>query len=264
VVAQRAEDEKPGDLEQWERLFREWRTSRSSDEHGNRHQRLARQARALLHDSKRADIAWPLAVLEAGSAAATGSPPATDGAVSEERQRLNFLLFIWHGGGQVPKRLFEPLMRAAVYERDASYNRWYIEPCLRSFGPCRVVQRLTGYLQTGTNREKAGANNALYWALGLSDDYKGMGATVTDWQRLQLRTQRLQEFAQNEDVEVRRSLIASLTGGSLDPAAYPGGLQALVREVIRIARSHPDAYIRHRVGLKTTSSGDGEPSAVDR
>src|SRR5262245_12685960 len=38
----------------------------------------------------------------------------------------------------VPKRLFASLLRAAVVERDPSYNRLFIDPCVRSFGTARV------------------------------------------------------------------------------------------------------------------------------
>ena len=54
----------------------------------------------------------------------------------------------------------------------------------------------------------------------------------------------LKEFVTNPNVDVRRSLISRL---KLDASACPQDLQPLVARAIEIARSHPDAYIRHRV-----------------
>lgn len=67
--------------------------------------------------------------------------------------------------------LFEPLLKAGVFERDPSYNRFFIEPCLRYFGVRTVNQTLIEYFTKGTKEEQAGINQAWYWLFGLNGLY---------------------------------------------------------------------------------------------
>ncbi|MGH3260510.1 MAG: hypothetical protein ACRDNS_00800 [Trebonia sp.] len=62
---------------------------------------------------------------------------------------------------------------------------------------------------------------------------------VAQWQEHALR-----EFISNEDLDVRRCILPGL---GLNPARYPAGFRERVTEAVRIARAHPDEYIRHRV-----------------
>jgi hypothetical protein len=71
-------------------------------------------------------------------------------------------LFYWKRC-QVPKRLFDAMIRAGVYEEDPSDNRLFVEPCVRCFGSDRTGRKLFEYARSGSNREKAGAVAALYW-----------------------------------------------------------------------------------------------------
>jgi hypothetical protein len=58
---------------------------------------------------------------------------------------------------------FEPLVRAAVYDPNPSFNRQLVEPTLTAFGRRRVQLALLGYLRAGANQERAGAARAWYW-----------------------------------------------------------------------------------------------------
>src|SRR3954471_10467086 len=49
----------------------------------------------------------------------------------------------------VPKRLFTTMLRAGVLERNPSFNRAFIEPCVRSFGGRRVLEELLRHLESG-------------------------------------------------------------------------------------------------------------------
>ncbi|MFD2012152.1 hypothetical protein [Streptomyces narbonensis] len=62
----------------------------------------------------------------------------------------------------LPEEFFHPLMAAAVYDPDASFCRWFVEPALYAFGRRRVMTALLGYLRTGTTAEQAGARRAWY------------------------------------------------------------------------------------------------------
>jgi hypothetical protein len=146
----------------------------------------------------------------------------------------------------VPKRLLVPMLRAGVLERNPSFNRLFIEPCVRSLGGRRVLEVLLRYLGPGTDAEKAGAASALYWAGG---NPRGEGLTEL---RQQIRWQMLRQFVGNEDVQVRRRIIPMLR---LEPGQYPDELRPLVARAVEVARSHPDEYIRHRVEIQLGAGG---------
>jgi hypothetical protein len=146
----------------------------------------------------------------------------------------------------VPRRFVVPLLRAAVLERNPSLNRAFIEPCVRSFGGGRVLSELLGYLESGTDEEKAGAASALYWAGGnpRNEDLAEL--------RQRLRCRVLREFVDNPDLGVRRRIIPLL---QLVPEAYPENVRTLIPIAVDIARSHPDEYIRNRVEVQLGSAG---------
>ncbi|MFC6599138.1 hypothetical protein [Kitasatospora paranensis] len=152
-----------------------------------------------------------------------------------------------------PEESFEVLLRAAVYDANPSFNRWFVEAALNAFGRGRVRSRLIGYLQAGTGAERAGAARAWYWT-ALSLDHPRLRAVspagdrqepdddavgVREWHEAALR-----EFVANEDPDVRRCILPGLP---LRPSAFPAELHPLVEEAVAIARSHPDEYLRHRV-----------------
>lgn len=146
----------------------------------------------------------------------------------------------------VPGRMLGPMLRAAVLERNPSANRWFVEPCVESLGGRRVLEALLRYLESGTDAEKAGAVSALYWAGGnpRGEELAGL--------RERIRGRMLREFVDNPDLEVRRRIIPMLR---LEPEAYPEELRPLIPVAVEVARSHPDAYIRHRVEVQLGSGG---------
>ncbi len=162
----------------------------------------------------------------------------------------------------LPEELYEPMLRAAVYEIDPSYNRYFVEPCIEAFGLRRVNNSLLEVVRNGDNFEKAGAVNALYWAMrGLA--FRGIPPAYTKEYALPESVKAyeeladvwierdclfLKEFVNNPDTSVRRSLIPHLKLD--DPSYYPEDIRPLVHEAIRVAESHEDEYIRHRLEIK--------------
>ncbi|MFG2304599.1 hypothetical protein [Actinacidiphila glaucinigra] len=157
-------------------------------------------------------------------------------------------------GTALSEESFDALLRAAVHDPDPSFNRQFVEPALNAFGYARVRKALLGYLRTGTDHERAGAARAWYWsALPLRMPHvravdpgsvdragtDGARAVVAEWNEAALR-----EFVGNEQLEVRRCILPGLP---LRKSAYPTELHGLVDTAVALARSHPDAYIRHRV-----------------
>ena len=164
-------------------------------------------------------------------------------------------------GLTVSEESFDALIKAAVYDPDPSFDRWFVEPALNAFGYRRVRSALLAYLRTGTGPERAGAARAWYWsALPLRhpqvvaehSDVLGrtgpedVAAVVREWHEAALR-----EFVSNEHLDVRRCILPGLP---LRKSAYPAGLHDLVDTAVTIARSHPDEYIRHRVEHQVRSS----------
>ncbi|MFF7210940.1 hypothetical protein ACFZAU_10420 [Streptomyces sp. NPDC008238] len=158
-------------------------------------------------------------------------------------------------GTVLSEESFDALLRAAVHDPDPSFNRQFVEPALNVFGYRRVRLALLGHLRTGTDRERAGAARAWYWtALPLrmplvrAADPTALDGTapgddravlVAEWNEAALR-----EFVANEAIDVRRCILPLLP---LRRSAYPPELHAVVDVAVATARSHPDAYLRHRV-----------------
>ena len=183
----------------------------------------------------------------------------------EDEQRKWFVAFIVKKvAGSFPKRLkrvlLSPLIRAAVYERNPSLNRYFVEPCVAIFGHRQVIEALLDLVERGSNFEKAGAVNALYWAgfrlsfinapnfsleYATPESQAAYEALADLW--LRKRCLFLREFVSNPNLDVRRSIIPHLV---LNPSYYADELKPLVLEAIEIARTHSDDYIRHRVEVQ--------------
>lgn len=159
--------------------------------------------------------------------------------------------------GHLPEEFFGLLIMAGVYDSDPSFNRQFIEPVVTAFGRRRVKTALIEVLRTGTSAERAGAARAWYWT-GIPMRVAGRDSSgayiytpeslaereaVADL-RAQWQEHALREFISNEDLDVRRCILPGL---GLNPAEHPAEFRELVAEAVRIARAHPDEYIRHRV-----------------
>ena len=180
-------------------------------------------------------------------------------AVLADHDRNRFVLFtLRQGPNTVGVPLLEPLLRAAVYETNPSFNRLFVEPCVRCVGWQTTTQGLLRFLATGSDFEKAGAVNALYWSIGYSnpvirdsrikdavpDPPESEEETPTDTIR-RLDTMLLEEFVGNPDIHVRRSIVTWLR----KPGDYPPHLRTLAEEARRIALAHPDGFIRGRAEI---------------
>jgi hypothetical protein len=185
----------------------------------------------------------------------TGALTDSDAALREEMKWfVEFVLRVTPPLVAAP--LFDPLIRAAVYERDPSYNRYFVEPCVRSTGWQPTAQALLVYVRDGTDSEKAGAVNALYHVFGYASspdlylkdrvpdptESEGESPSAT-WHRAQRIF--LEEFVRNPDVDVRRSIVPHLH----DVSRYHSELQDLAQEARRIALSHTDEYIQARAEI---------------
>ncbi len=171
-------------------------------------------------------------------------------AEEEQRGALRVALGYLHSDfPDLPEPFFDPLVRAAVHDPDPSFDRQFVEPLLAAFGARRTQEALLGIFATGTNPERAGAARAWYWATVETFEAPGELRDLQDrWNRAALG-----EFVANEDLDVRRCVLPQLP---LDPAGYPAELRPLVAEAVRIARIHPDGYLRHRVELQVADPDD--------
>ena len=54
------------------------------------------------------------------------------------------------------------MLTAAIAEPDPSFNRRFVEPCVHALGAPAVRDRLLRIIETGSDREVAGAARAYY------------------------------------------------------------------------------------------------------
>jgi hypothetical protein len=128
----------------WEALYQEYEVALRNRQSPRRWE-IERLVRTHLPNRKLGGIEWALSALK------------------DERRKW-FVGRPFLGSGQLPRRLIDPFLRAGIYSQDASNNRTFIEPCLRTVGLRYVRAFVQGYLETGTEAEKEGASPALYWA----------------------------------------------------------------------------------------------------
>jgi hypothetical protein len=176
--------------------------------------------------------------------------------------KRRFLSLIFEGTESLDDQFLPVLITAGVNEVDPSNNRLFIYPAVRHFGRQRVMRVLLDVIQAGSDFEKAGAINALYWARpGLTwkfaENNQYTLETATPESRLEyLSVLDLQQeiavclldlFLTTKSVDVQRSIIPSL---SLKTSSYPASRHALIEDAIAVARAHDDEYIRHRVEVQ--------------
>lgn len=82
----------------------------------------------------------------------------------KDPERKYFVAVLAEYARPLEGRFFTALLDAAVGEVNPSWNRVFIDPCLRAFGQRRVLLYLLRVIDRGANDRKAGAINALYWA----------------------------------------------------------------------------------------------------
>lgn len=156
----------------------------------------------------------------------------------------------------LPDELFAPLMAAAVYDPDPSFCRWFVEPAVYAFGRRRVMAALVGYLETGTDAERAGAVRAWYCAHvplradrspaygpgGVRDPALDASRDVkAAWLEACIRV-----FAEATDLRMRHRVLLDLPASR---TAYPPSMRELFDTTLASARSHPDPHIRRWVSV---------------
>ncbi len=158
--------------------------------------------------------------------------------------------------GPVPEEWYEPLLRAAVHEPDPSLNRQLVEPLVAAYGHRRVRLALIAYVDTGSAPDAAGAARAWYWTHQVRGYSRGSHPappdSVASQDALSELSQRyfhtaLRRFVTEDDLDMRRCILPGLP---LDPQAYPDAMHDLVTQAVRIARTSPDDYLRHRVEIQ--------------
>ncbi|RPA57235.1 MULTISPECIES: hypothetical protein [Shewanella] len=63
----------------------------------------------------------------------------------------------------IPKALFDDLVLAALTEHDPSFNKWFIEPCVKSFGCEPVKSKIIAFASHPQVIENEGVNKVMYW-----------------------------------------------------------------------------------------------------
>lgn len=163
----------------------------------------------------------------------------------EDFDRRSFIHAVFHRQA-APKHLAAVFLQKGVNERNPSTNRLFVEPAVKAMGPRRVMEQLTKLLLNATENEQGGAVSAAYWVRGDDGEQRYRDA------RQRFRDAMLQRFVNTDSTYVRQRIIPML---SLDESDYSSDASALISEAIRIARNHPDDYIRHRIEIQLGSAG---------
>lgn len=216
-------------LPTWDDLHSDWETV--ADDPGDGWVQVLEAARKRLSKNSPADWEW-----------------LKDSLARQEKKSFVAAVF---RNQSMPKKLLSAFIQAAVDEKNPSFNRHFIEPCLHTYPPSLIGGRLLEYLSSGSDSEVAGAASAFYWVLALR---KETGEAEEDFRPIADEFQRiaLLTFISNTDLNVRRRIIPMLC---LKSGEFTKDLLPQVKEAIKIARSHPDEYIRHRVEVQLGSWG---------
>jgi len=190
-----------------------------------------------MQEPSAADWAWLLDALVDTDALAPGWSPWT------VPPRIRVAAMAIANVSPLPPEMFSLLVRAAVYDLDLSGPRFFIDPCSRVFGTARTTNAIVGYLDHGTDFEKAGAASALYHAFFRFIDPSPIESEET----LGTASRRaivalLRAFLQNEDIHVVRAAIRTL--GLFRPGECSGELRDLADQVIAVGSEHADEYTR--------------------
>lgn len=155
----------------------------------------------------------------------------------EDDQRKWFAVEVIAALG-VPEQLLDRVLAAAIAEPDPSFNRRFVEPCVSVYGPQFVRDLLYRVIETGTDREIAGAASAHYWTK-LGSERNPM--THEEW--LHFQEVFLRAFVRTKSLDARRRLLPQIELGRLadDPQLAP-----LASEVLELARSSNDDYLVQR------------------
>jgi len=135
------------------------------------------------------------------------------------------------------------MLTAAIDEPNPSFNRRFVEPCVHAYGAPVVRERLRRVVETGSDREVAGAARAYYWTFAVRP--QPSPRTRADWlvdQEVFLRA-----FLRTESLDARRSLLPRI---ELAKLAGEPELEELAQQVISLARASHDEYLVRRVAVQ--------------
>ena|SRR5215217_5084244 len=170
---------------------------------------------------------------------------AFDGGSGEDVPRLP--------QGSFPSSMLDALARAAVLERDPSFDGHFVRPAIWMFGWAATVDAITRYLHDGTAAEKWGAVNALYHASGAWRPPYGPETIdartfAAHWRPASEAM--LTEFVHTTDRSLQQTIVRWL--GPIEQ--YRPSLRDLARRAHEIARNHSDAFVR-RAGTDVDKEG---------
>jgi hypothetical protein len=210
----------------WEEQYERWVKARDDSPYDDRPERMI--------------------VIETRKAARNGAPldnpeewKWVESALRDSKRR-GFVSAVFHKQAAPPALAFT-MLTMGVEHQDPSQNRLFIQPAVKAMGARRVMNRLLELLRDGSDREKAGAASAAYWVLGDRRQPSYVEA------RARFRDEMLRQFVATESVSVRQRILPGL---SMKAEDYSPEIAKLIPAAIRIARTHSDPYIRHRVEVQ--------------
>lgn len=164
----------------------------------------------------------------------------------------------------------DEIMHAIAHDHCPSGNRQLIEPLVKALGAREVMERILGYMETGTAAERLGASMAWYWA-SPTLQYATLDEFQNDPERSQSGMVKhalvprevtpsgknaearmfMREFKPRVRAAFLRAFLASEDPGdcrhfsqfiSLSLEDYPVGLHPEVEAARKVAEQHPDRF----------------------
>ncbi|MEI6235672.1 MAG: hypothetical protein WCT04_21665 [Planctomycetota bacterium] len=170
-------------------------------------------------------------------------------SLSDDKRKF-FTAAILTAAAAVPEKLYQPMLRAAIYETSPLRAQAFVEPLTKAFTVRQVYQHLLEFVQNGNDFEKAGAVNALHW-IGERKTASEKENSKPDMSLMSLdevkRKVYLNTFISNANLDVRRSIITYV---DLDAFTAAPTIKELIDKVVKLCRQHPDEYIKHRVEVQ--------------
>lgn len=131
-------------LADWDSLYSRWRVARD-ERRATEFVAVSAEAVRASQEPSREDLTW------------------FANALSDRWMR--WFVATLYAKRPVPKRLFEPMIRAAVTDCDASDCRRFIGPCVETFGCEAVVDELGKHALDEDYKVRKGVQKCLYWVV---------------------------------------------------------------------------------------------------
>ena len=143
----------------------------------------------------------------------------------EDNEKKWFVVKVIDKLNPLPKKLFSPLLKAAIYEKCVSYNKFFLFPVCKYLNHEKILIEVLSYLDIGNIESSRGVGPILYW-LSPSEEL-----CIIHKVQFQL----MKTFIEIDDLKFRQHTLPSLS--------FNSEYKDLQNEIINICRNSHDEYL---------------------